>query len=70
MPRVRPPKETMLSEMSATYIRKKVETTEMGIAMPMMRVVFQLRRKKKSTRMASTPPQSAVFITSLTDWRM
>ncbi len=46
IPRVRPPSDMMLSEMSEAYIRKKVATTEIGMAMPMITVVFQLRRNR------------------------
>ena len=70
MPRVSPPSDMMLSEIPETYIRKNVAITEIGIAMPMINVVFQLRRKKNRTRIASTPPYSAVRSTSETDWRM
>ena len=55
-PRVRPPSDMMLREMSATYIRKKVATTDTGIETEMMRVFLSERRKRKSTRIASKPP--------------
>ena len=38
------------------YIRKKVATTETGIAVAMIPVALQERRKRKSTRTARTPP--------------
>ncbi len=60
----------MLSEMPNTYIRKKVATTEMGMAAPMIDVVFQLRRNKNSTTIARALPQTAVRRTSETDSRM
>ena len=46
----------MFSEIPDAYIRKNVVITEIGIATPMIEVVFQLRRKKYSTRMARIPP--------------
>ena len=67
IPSVSPPRDMMFKEIPATNIRKKVETTEIGIANPMIRVVFQLRRKKNSTMMASIPPKRAVRRTSVTD---
>ena len=56
MPRVSPPREMMFREIPETYMRKKVAITEMGMAMPMITVVFQLRRNRNNTRMASAPP--------------
>ena len=55
-PRVRPPNDMMLSEISATYMRKKVAITDTGIETEMMRVFLSERRKKKSTTIASRPP--------------
>ena len=46
MPRVNPPNDMMLSEMSDSIIRKKVAITETGIAMPMINVGLRLRRKR------------------------
>ena len=45
-PSERPPSDMMLSETPELYIRKKVATTETGIEMPMIDVVFTLRRKR------------------------
>ena len=45
-PRVRPPSDMMLSEIPATYMRKKVATTDTGIEIEMMRVFLTERRKR------------------------
>ena len=46
IPSVRPPSDMMLSEIPEMYIRKKVEITDTGIAIPIIMVVFQLLRKR------------------------
>jgi len=60
----------MLREMPATYMQKKVATTDTGIDTATMSVFFTERRKKKSTITARMPPYRAVSSTSRTDCRM
>ena len=62
-PRASPPKETMLSVKPLKYIRAKVETTEIGIAAPMIKVLDTLRRNSSSTNTASTAPTPAAAST-------
>ena len=53
----------MLSVKPLKYISAKVETTEMGIATPMIRVLDRLRRNSIRTTTASTAPTAAAAST-------
>ena len=66
MPRVSPPSDMMLSEMSILYMAMNVAMTEIGIDVAMISVLRRSRRKNSSTMMASTPPISAALRTSST----
>ena len=74
MPSVRPPSDIRLSEMSSSYRRMNVASTESGIDSAMMSVERTWRRNRKSTITASRPPISAALRTSSiafamnTDW--
>ena len=70
MPSVMPPSDMMLSDTPATYIRKKVATTETGMEIPMISVFGALRRNRNRTTIASEPPIRAVSITADTESRM
>ena len=52
------------------YISANVAITEIGIAVPMIRVLEILRRKKSKTNTARPAPTSAASITLLMEARM
>ncbi len=55
-PSAKPPSVIRLSVKPARKMSANVATSEMGMAMAMINVLRKLRRKKKSTRIAKTPP--------------
>ena len=59
-PRARPPSDIKLRETPPRYIGAKAHTTLTGMAVAMIAVARKSARKRKSTEIASSPPQTAV----------
>jgi hypothetical protein len=68
IPKTRPAMVIRLRVRPAKYISIIVITTETGMLIPIISVGFMERRNKKRTKTARSAPQTAVFITCLSEF--
>ena len=70
IPRVSPPSDMMLSEISMRYIIMKVAITDRGIEVAIITVLRTSRRNANRTMIARMPPMMAAYLTSMIDCMM
>ena len=70
IPRARPPRLIMFSVRPVRFIGANTAATETGIATEITAVVLKSLRNRYRTRIASSPPSTAVLMTSSTEARM